>query len=175
MLVAVWTPSPASRSYRTKTEGQNRLRSIELKILDPRVGDSIPLPHYATDGSAGLDMRACIDEPITVAPGETVLVPTGIAIHVADPSLAAVLLPRSGLGHKHGIVLGNLTGLIDSDYQGQVFISCWNRGSGSYDVQPGERIAQMVFVPVEQVEFRVVKEFDESDRGSGGFGHSGTA
>lgn len=151
------------------------MRSIELKILDPRVGDSIPLPHYATDGSAGLDMRACIDEPITVAPGETVLVPTGIAIHVADPSLAAVLLPRSGLGHKHGIVLGNLTGLIDSDYQGQVFISCWNRGSGSYDVQPGERIAQMVFVPVEQVEFRVVKEFDESDRGSGGFGHSGTA
>ncbi len=151
------------------------MRSIELKILDPRVGDSIPLPHYATDGSAGLDMRACIDEPITVAPGETVLVPTGIAIHVADPSLAAVLLPRSGLGHKHGIVLGNLTGLIDSDYQGQVFISCWNRGSGSYDVQPAERIAQMVFVPVEQVEFRVVKEFDESDRGSGGFGHSGTA
>lgn len=151
------------------------MRSIELKILDPRVGDSIPLPHYATDGSAGLDMRACIDEPITVAPGETVLVPTGIAIHVEDPSLAAVLLPRSGLGHKHGIVLGNLTGLIDSDYQGQVFISCWNRGSGSYDVQPGERIAQMVFVPVEQVEFRVVKEFDESDRGSGGFGHSGTA
>jgi len=151
------------------------LRSIELKILDPRVGDSIPLPHYATDGSAGLDMRACIDESITVAPGETVLVPTGIAIHVADPSLAAVLLPRSGLGHKHGIVLGNLTGLIDSDYQGQVFISCWNRGSSSYDVQPAERIAQMVFVPVEQVEFRVVKEFDESDRGSGGFGHSGTA
>jgi dUTP pyrophosphatase len=150
------------------------LRSIELKILDPRVGDSIPLPHYATDGSAGLDMRACIDEALTVAPGETVLVPTGIAIHVADPTLAAVLLPRSGLGHKHGIVLGNLTGLIDSDYQGQVFISCWNRGSSSYDVQPAERIAQMVFVPVEQVEFRVVKEFEESDRGSGGFGHSGT-
>ena len=150
------------------------MRSIELKILDPRVGDSIPLPHYATDGSAGLDMRACIDEALTVAPGETVLVPTGIAIHVADPTLAAVLLPRSGLGHKHGIVLGNLTGLIDSDYQGQVFISCWNRGSSSYDVQPAERIAQMVFVPVEQVEFRVVKEFEESDRGSGGFGHSGT-
>lgn len=120
-------------------------------------------------------MRACIDEALTVAPGETVLVPTGIAIHVADASLAAVLLPRSGLGHKHGIVLGNLTGLIDSDYQGQVFISCWNRSSSSYEVQPAERIAQMVFVPVEQVEFRVVKEFDESDRGSGGFGHSGTA
>ena len=151
------------------------MRSIELKILDPRVGDTIPLPHYATDGSAGLDMRACIDEALTVAPGETVLVPTGIAIHVADASLAAVLLPRSGLGHKHGIVLGNLTGLIDSDYQGQVFISCWNRSSSSYELQPAERIAQMVFVPVEQVEFRVVKEFDESDRGAGGFGHSGTA
>ena len=151
------------------------MRSIELKILDSRVGDSIPLPHYATGGSAGLDMRACIDTAISVAPGETVLVPTGIAIHVADPALAAVLLPRSGLGHKHGLVLGNLTGLIDSDYQGQVFISCWNRGSKDYEVQPGERIAQMVFVPVEQVEFRVVEEFDESDRGAGGFGHSGTA
>ena len=151
------------------------MRPIELKILDPRVGDSIPLPHYATAGSAGLDMRACIDAPVTVAPGKTVLVPTGIAIHVADPSLAAVLLPRSGLGHKHGIVLGNLTGLIDSDYQGQVYISCWNRGSNSYDVRPGERIAQMVFVAVEQVEFRIVEEFDESDRGAGGFGHSGTA
>ncbi len=149
------------------------MRSIELKILDPRVGDSIPLPHYATDGSAGMDMRACIDEPITVVPGETVLVPTGLAIHVADASLAAVLLPRSGLGHKHGLVLGNLTGLIDSDYQGQVFISCWNRGSASYEVQPGERIAQMVFVPVEQVELKVVEEFDASDRGAGGFGHSG--
>lgn len=151
------------------------MRSIELKVLDPRVGDSIPLPHYATDGSAGLDMRACIDEALTVNPGETVLVPTGLAIHVSDPALAAVLLPRSGLGHKHGIVLGNLTGLIDSDYQGQVFISCWNRGSNAYEVQPGERIAQMVFVPVEQVEFKVVEEFDTSDRGAGGFGHSGTA
>jgi len=149
------------------------LRSIELKILDPRIGDSIPLPHYATGGSAGMDMRACIDEPLTVAPGETVLVPTGLAIHVADPSLAAVLLPRSGLGHKHGLVLGNLTGLIDSDYQGQVFISCWNRSAKSYEVQPGERIAQMVFVPVEQVELKVVQEFDASDRGAGGFGHSG--
>jgi dUTP pyrophosphatase len=155
--------------------GTTSLRSIELKILDPRVGDSIPLPHYATDGSAGLDMRACIDEALTVSPGETVLVPTGLAIHVADPALAAVLLPRSGLGHKHGLVLGNLTGLIDSDYQGQVFISCWNRGSNAYDVQPGERIAQMVFVPVEQIEFKVVEEFDTSDRGAGGFGHSGTA
>ena len=151
------------------------MRSIELKILDPRVGDSIPLPHYATDGSAGLDMRACIDAPLTVAPGETVLVPTGLAIHVADASLAAVLLPRSGLGHKHGLVLGNLTGLIDSDYQGQVYISCWNRSSSSYEVQPAERIAQMVFVPVEQVQFKLVEEFDNSDRGGGGFGHSGTA
>jgi len=149
------------------------LRTIELKILDPRVGDSIPLPHYATDGSAGMDMRACIDEPLTVAPGETVLVPTGLAIHVSDPALAAVLLPRSGLGHKHGLVLGNLTGLIDSDYQGQVFISCWNRSSKSYEVQPAERIAQMVFVPVAQVEFRVVDEFETSARGAEGFGHSG--
>jgi dUTP pyrophosphatase len=151
------------------------MRLIELKILDERLGDSIPLPHYATDGSAGLDMRACIDEPLTVAPGETVLVPTGLAIHIGDAGLAAVLLPRSGLGHKHGLVLGNLTGLIDSDYQGQVFISCWNRSSTGYEVQPGERIAQMVFVPVEQVRFEVVKEFDDSDRGDGGFGHSGTA
>ena len=144
-----------------------------MKILDPRVGDTIPLPHYATDGSAGMDMRACIDEPLIVAPGETVLVPTGLAIHVADASLAAVLLPRSGLGHKHGLVLGNLTGLIDSDYQGQVFISCWNRSSTSYEIQPAERIAQMVFVPVEQVELKVVTEFDASERGAGGFGHSG--
>lgn len=151
------------------------MRSIELKVLDSRVGDTIPLPHYATDGSAGLDMRACIDAPLTVEPGDTVLVPTGLAIHIRDASLAAVLLPRSGLGHKHGLVLGNLTGLIDSDYQGQVFISCWNRSSRSYEVQPGERIAQMVFVPVEQVRFSIVDEFDDSKRGSGGFGHSGTA
>ena len=151
------------------------MRPIELKILDPRVGDSIPLPHYATGGSAGLDMRACIDEPLAVSPGETTLVPTGLAIHICDAGLAAVLLPRSGLGHKHGLVLGNLTGLIDSDYQGQVFISCWNRGSKSYEIQPGERIAQMVFVPVEQVKFKIVDEFEDSDRGAGGFGHSGTA
>ena len=151
------------------------MRLIELKVLDSRLGDSIPLPHYATNGSAGLDMRACIDEPLTVAPGETELIPTGLAIHIADPGLAAVLLPRSGLGHKHGLVLGNLTGLIDSDYQGQVFISCWNRSSKAYDVRPGERIAQMVFVPVEQVRFEIVDEFDDSDRGDGGFGHSGTA
>jgi dUTP pyrophosphatase len=151
------------------------MRSIELKILDPRIGDAIPLPHYATDGSAGLDMRACIDVAQTVRPGETTLIPTGLAIYIGDPALAAVLLPRSGLGHKHGLVLGNLTGLIDSDYQGQVFISCWNRGSASYEIQPGDRIAQMVFVAVEQVEFSVVVEFDDSVRGSGGFGHSGKA
>jgi dUTP pyrophosphatase len=134
----------------------------------------VPLPHYATGGSAGLDMRACIDEPLTVEPGETTLVPTGLAIHIGDSGLAAVLLPRSGLGHKHGLVLGNLTGLIDSDYQGQIFISCWNRGSKAYEIQPGERIAQMVFMPVEQVRFEIVQSFDDSDRGSGGFGHSGT-
>lgn len=150
------------------------MKAIELKILDSRLGDSIPLPHYATDGSAGLDMRACIDEPLTVNPGETHLVPTGLAIHIADPALAAVLLPRSGLGHKHGLVLGNLTGLIDSDYQGQVFISCWNRGATAYEIDPGERIAQMVFVPVEQVKFQVVTEFGDSARGDGGFGHTGT-
>ena len=149
------------------------MRSIELKILDSRIGDSIPLPHYATDGSAGLDMRACIDDPLTVVPGETVLVPSGLAIHIGDPGLAAVLLPRSGLGHKHGLVLGNLTGLIDSDYQGQVFVSIWNRGSKTYEIEPGERIAQMVFIPVEQVKFEVVEEFDDSARGEGGFGHSG--
>ena len=150
------------------------MRSIQLKILDARIGDAIPLPHYATDGSAGLDMRACIDAPIAVEPGSTELIPTGLAIHIADSKLAAVLLPRSGLGHKHGLVLGNLTGLIDSDYQGQIFISCWNRSDRAYTIEPGERIAQMVFVPVEQVGFEVVTEFRESERGEGGFGHSGT-
>jgi|TARA_B100000902_G_scaffold330846_1_gene328010 dUTP pyrophosphatase len=149
------------------------LRSIQLKILDSKIGSSIPLPHIATDGSAGMDMRACIDEEVKVNPGETVLIPTGIAIYIADNKLAAVLLPRSGLGHKHGLVLGNLTGLIDSDYQGQIFISCWNRSSTSYSIKPGERIAQMVFVPVEQVEFDIVQEFKQTDRGEGGFGHSG--
>lgn len=151
------------------------MRSVQLKILDPRVGDTVALPDYATPGSAGIDMRACIDEALTVAPGETVLVPSGLAIHIDDNSLAAVLLPRSGLGHKHGLVLGNLTGLIDSDYQGQVFISCWNRGNKPYEIQPGERIAQMVFLPVEQVRFEIVDEFGDSGRGEGGFGHSGQA
>jgi len=149
------------------------LRRVELKVLDERLGRELPLPHYATDGSAGLDLRACLDQPLTLGPGETELLPTGLAIHIGDPGLAAVLLPRSGLGHKYGIVLGNLTGLIDSDYQGQVYVSCWNRGSEPYVIEPGDRIAQMVFVPVEQVAFDVVDEFHQSDRGEGGFGHSG--
>ncbi len=151
------------------------MHDIQLKILDPRVGKDLDLPAYATEGSAGLDLRACIDEPLAVQPGETHLVPTGFAMHINDPGLAAVLLPRSGLGHKHGLVLGNLTGLIDSDYQGQVFVSCWNRGGKTYTIEPGERICQMVFVPVVQARFNVVDEFDTSDRGEGGFGHSGTA
>jgi dUTP pyrophosphatase len=147
--------------------------NIELKILDKRLGDSIPMPEYATDGSAGLDLRACVDEALELAPGETRLIPTGMAIHIADAGLAAMLLPRSGLGHKHGIVLGNLVGLIDSDYQGQLFVSCWNRGDTTFTVQPGERIAQMIIVPVIQPSFVVVDEFDVSDRGEGGFGHTG--
>ncbi len=149
------------------------MHKIELQILDPRVGTEFPLPEYATDGSAGLDLRACIDGQITIKPGQTELVPTGIAIHIADPTLAAVILPRSGLGHKHGIVLGNLVGLIDSDYQGQLFVSTWNRGQDSFTLNPGERLAQLVFVPVVQVAFDIVEEFDESHRGEGGFGHSG--
>ena len=149
------------------------MQKIQLKILDSRIGNELPLPAYATEGSAGMDLRACIDESIEIKPGETQLIPTGLAIHVADPSLAAVLLPRSGLGHKHGIVLGNLVGLIDSDYQGQLFVSCWNRGDTTFEISVGERIAQMVFVPVVQASFEVVVEFDSSDRGAGGFGHSG--
>jgi dUTP pyrophosphatase len=149
------------------------MRRLEVKILDPRIGRDIELPRRATSGSAGLDLRACLDAPLTLEPGQTQLVPTGIAIHLDDPSLAAVLLPRSGLGHKHGIVLGNLVGLIDSDYQGQVMVSLWNRGGQAYTIQPGERIAQMVVVPVVQVEFEVVAEFEESVRGAGGFGSTG--
>lgn len=149
------------------------MKPIDVKILDPRVGNEFPLPAYATDGSAGLDLRACVEAPLVLAPGETKLIPTGIAIHIADPSLAAVILPRSGLGHKHGIVLGNLVGLIDSDYQGQLMVSCWNRGSEVFTVEPGDRISQLVFVPVVQAQFNIVEDFDESDRGAGGFGHSG--
>ena len=149
------------------------MQKIQLKILDPRLGGEFPLPHYATDGSAGMDMRACVDEALEMAPGETYLIPTGMAIHVEDPGLAAILLPRSGLGHKHGIVLGNLVGLIDSDYQGQVFVSCWNRGNESFTVKPGERIAQMVIVPVVHADFEIVEEFVSSERGAGGFGHTG--
>jgi len=148
-------------------------KKIELKILDPRLGEAFPLPDYATTGSAGLDLRACIDEALVLAPGDTHLIPTGIAVHIGDPSIAAVLLPRSGLGHKHGIVLGNLVGLIDSDYQGQIFVSCWNRGTQPFTIAAGERIAQMVFVPVVQAAFEVVEEFIDSERGVGGFGHSG--
>jgi dUTP pyrophosphatase len=146
---------------------------LQVRILDPRVGREFPLPHYATAGSAGLDLRACLDAPVTLAPGQTQLIPTGIAIHLDDPGLAAVLLPRSGLGHKHGIVLGNLVGLIDSDYQGQVMVSCWNRGGLPFTIEPGERIAQMVVVPVVQVDFEIVEEFTASHRGDGGFGSSG--
>jgi len=150
-----------------------RMQKLEVKILDPRVGRDIELPRRATSGSAGLDLRACIDAPLTLEPGQAQLVPTGIAIHLGDPSLAAMLLPRSGLGHKHGIVLGNLVGLIDSDYQGQVMVSMWNRGATPYTIQPGERIAQMVVVPVVQVDFEVVEEFEASVRGAGGFGSTG--
>ncbi len=149
------------------------MQSIKLKVLDPRIGTEFPLPAYATDGAAGMDLRACIDDALVIEPGETVLIPTGIAIHIGDPGLAAVLLPRSGLGHKHGIVLGNLTGLIDSDYQGPLMVSCWNRGDTAFTVEPGERIAQMVFVPVVQASFEVVDSFEQTARAEGGFGSSG--
>src|SRR6185312_8567633 len=148
-------------------------RRLQVRILDPRLGRELPLPQYATAGSAGLDLRACLDAPLTLDPGRAELIPTGLAIHLEDPGLAAVILPRSGLGHRHGIVLGNLVGLIDSDYQGEVKISCWNRGSEPYTVRPGERIAQLVVVPVVQVDMEVVAEFTASERGAGGFGHSG--
>ncbi len=151
------------------------MRSMQVRILDPRMGRDWPLPAYATEGSAGLDLRACLDGPLTLEPGRAELVPTGLAIHVADPGLAAVLLPRSGLGHKHGIVLGNLVGLIDSDYQGQLMVSAWNRGREPFTIQPGERIAQLVVVPVVQVRLEVVEAFDASRRGAGGFGSSGRA
>lgn len=147
--------------------------NIEYKILDPRLGRDFPLPAYATDGSAGLDLRALLEAPLELAPGQTTLIPTGMAIHIGDPGVAAVILPRSGLGHKHGIVLGNLVGLIDSDYQGQLFVSCWNRGDATFRIEIGERIAQLVFVPVIRPRLQEVADFTPSERGDGGFGHTG--
>jgi dUTP pyrophosphatase len=149
------------------------MKSIQLKILDSRIGNEFPLPEYATSGSAGLDLRACIDSPLTINPGETHLVETGISVFIEDPSLCATILPRSGLGHKHGLVLGNLVGLIDSDYQGPLMVSVWNRGDKPYTIDAGERIAQLVFLPVVQAQFSIVDSFTETERGEGGFGHSG--
>jgi dUTP pyrophosphatase len=148
-------------------------RKVQIKVLDPRLGTEFPLPDYATAGSAGMDLRACVDQSMTIAPGETRLIPTGFAMHMQDSEMAAVILPRSGLGHKHGIVLGNLVGLIDSDYQGQVFVSCWNRSETGFVVEPGARIAQLAFLPVVQAQWERVQEFDASERGGGGFGHTG--
>ncbi|HCV79046.1 dUTP diphosphatase [Pseudomonas oryzihabitans] len=150
------------------------MHSLQAKILDPRLGRDFPPPSYATPGSAGLDLRAMLQEDLVLEPGQTALIPTGLAIHVADPSLAALILPRSGLGHKHGIVLGNLVGLIDSDYQGELMVSCWNRGQTTFTVSVGERIAQLMLVPVVQAHFDIVESFTETERGAGGFGHSGT-
>lgn len=149
------------------------MNSFQIKILDKRLGQEIPLPDYATDGSAGMDLRACVEDELVVSPGETVLIPTGFAMHISDPGLAAVILPRSGLGHKHGIVLGNLVGLIDSDYQGQVFVSCWNRSNSEYTIEAGARIAQLVFLPVQTANWEIVDRFEASERGAGGFGHTG--
>jgi dUTP pyrophosphatase len=155
------------------TKKNSMKQPIQLKILDPRIGTEFDIPDYATNGSAGMDLRACVDQATKIAPGQTVLVPTGMSIYVADPSLAAVLLPRSGLGHKHGIVLGNLTGLIDSDYQGPLMVSLWNRSDTEFTIEPGDRIAQMVIVPIVQAKFEIVEEFVVSDRADGGFGHTG--
>jgi len=149
------------------------MAAVQLKILNPKIGQDIPLPHYATDGSAGLDLRACLTEALEILPGTTHLIPTGLAIYIADPTLAGVILPRSGLGHKHGIVLGNLIGLIDSDYQGELMISCWNRGSDPFTLNVGERIAQLVVVPIVQAQFELVQHFESTRRGEGGFGHTG--
>ena len=160
-----------NKKYRTGEV--TRVQTIQLKIIDARIGTEFPMPAYATHGSAGIDLRACLDQPLEIKPGETHLLPTGMAIHIGDSGLAAVILPRSGLGHKHGIVLGNLVGLIDSDYQGQLMVSCWNRGQAPFVVNIGERIAQMVFVPVVQAQFEIVSDFEQSKRGEGGFGSSG--
>lgn len=149
------------------------MKSINYTVVDSRIGDTIDLPHYASEGSAGLDLRACVEETLTLHPGNTILIPTGICIHIADPGYAGMILPRSGLGHKHGIVLGNLVGLIDSDYQGQLFVSCWNRGNKAFEIEVGTRIAQLVIVPVAQVTFNKVDSFSESERGDGGFGSTG--
>lgn len=149
------------------------MHAIQAKVLDPRLGNEYPLPDYATPGSAGLDLRAMLQEATTLQPGETLLIPTGLAIYIEDPGLAAIILPRSGLGHKHGIVLGNLVGLIDSDYQGELMVSCWNRGQTSFTIEPGERLAQLVLVPVVQAQLQLVDDFTASQRGSGGFGHTG--
>lgn len=154
------------------TQGKG-VNSFQIKILDQRLGKEIPLPEYATDGSAGMDIRACVDEATAIQPGQTLLIPSGFAMYIEDPSLAAVILPRSGLGHKHGLVLGNLVGLIDSDYQGQVFVSCWNRSEKPFVIEVGARIAQLVFIPVRQASWEVVEDFSVSDRGTGGFGHTG--
>jgi dUTP pyrophosphatase len=151
------------------------LKPVQIKILDARLGTDFPLPDYATEGSAGMDLRACVDDTLTLLPGETRLIPTGFAMHMQDSGLAAVILPRSGLGHKHGIVLGNLVGLIDSDYQGQVFVSCWNRSDSPFEVEPGARIAQLVFLPVVKARWERVEDFEASDRAAGGFGHTGHA
>jgi dUTP pyrophosphatase len=150
------------------------MKKTQVKILDARIGDTIPLPHYATSGSAGMDLRACLEQDTIIQPGETILIPTGISVYVEDNDKAAIILPRSGLGHKHGIVLGNLVGLIDSDYQGQLFVSCWNRGSTQYTIKVAERIAQLVIIPIIQTEFEVVEDFKTTNRGEGGFGSSGT-
>ena len=149
------------------------MQKLQVKVLDERLGNSIPLPEYPTTGSAGLDLRACLDTPLTLHPGETQLIRTGLAIYIEDPGLAAMILPRSGLGHKHGIVLGNLVGLIDSDYQGELMVSCWNRGKDSFTIDIGERLAQLILVPVIQAEFEIVEQFESTERGAGGFGHSG--
>ena len=151
------------------------MQKIQLKVLDPRLAETFGLPAYATDGSAAMDIRACLEEPLTVKPDACELIPTGLAVHIDDPDICAVLLPRSGLGHKHGIVLGNLVGLIDSDYQGEVKVSCWNRSSSDFRIEPGDRIAQMAFLPVVKVNFEIVDSFEKSDRHHGGFGHTGTA
>ena len=149
------------------------MKQMQVKILNPLLGREIPLPEYSTSGSAGMDLRACIDTPVSLQPGETQLIPSGLAIYIEDPGLAGLVLPRSGLGHKHGVVLGNLVGLIDSDYQGELMISCWNRSGNEFTIEPGERVAQLVLVPIRQAEFQIVEDFEHSDRGTDGFGSSG--